>query len=117
MARASSNSPELRVEIPAVRGTNPASDVGAISPSSTGDPSSASLLEEQFTCVGSRLAGEFNKGQGLVHRLTRIMHHMERFLHVWPTIAHRRSVRLDRREATRRATRFGLICLCRRLVG
>src|SRR3984893_8576335 len=72
-----------RVEIPAVRGTNPASDVGAIYPSSTREPSTASLLEEQFTCVGSRLAGEFNKGQGLVHRLTRIMHHMERFLHVW----------------------------------
>ena len=75
MARASSNSPESRVEIPAVRGTNPASDVGAISPSSTGDPSSASLLEEQFTCVGSGLAGEFNKGQGLVHRLNSLVAH------------------------------------------
>ena len=39
------------------------------------------------------------------------------FLHVWATVARRRSVRLDRCEATRRATRLGLICLCRRLVG
>ena len=49
--------------------------------------------------------------------LARIMRHMERFLRVCPTIARRRSVRLDRREATRRAMRLGLICLCRRLVG
>jgi hypothetical protein len=34
------------------------------------------------------------------------------FLHVWPTIVRRRSVRLDRCEATRRATRLGLVtCL------
>src|SRR5258708_37747855 len=34
------------------------------------------------------------------------------FLEVWPTVARRRSVRLDRCEATRCATRLGLICLC-----
>ena len=39
------------------------------------------------------------------------------FLHVPPAVAGRRSVRLDRCEATRRATRLGLICLRRRRVG
>src|SRR5216683_6171242 len=34
------------------------------------------------------------------------------FLEVWPTVARRRSVRLDRCEVTRCATRLGLICLC-----
>src|ERR1700682_3430125 len=28
-----------------------------------------SLLEDQFTCVGSRLAREFKKGRGFVHHL------------------------------------------------
>src|ERR1700722_10069620 len=39
------------------------------------------------------------------------------FLHIVAAGVRRRSVRLDRCEATRHATRLGLICLCRRLVG
>src|SRR6266478_2847475 len=41
--------------------------------------------------------------------------HAPCFFHVRPAHARRRSILLDRCEATRCATRLGLICLCRRL--
>src|SRR4030088_1906754 len=53
----------------------------------------------------------------LLQTLARIMHHAERFHTFDWRPAQRRSVQLDRCEATRLATRMGLICLRRRLVG
>jgi hypothetical protein len=44
------------------------------------------------------------------NRLTEIMHHAALFLHVRRAGARRRSVRRDRCEATRDATRSGLMC-------
>jgi hypothetical protein len=43
-------------------------------------------------------------------RLARIMHHTTLFLQVMRADARRRSVRWDRREATRDAARWGLMC-------
>src|SRR3979411_3357197 len=54
---------------------------------------------------------------GHLGQLARIMHHAERFHTFDWRPAQRRSVPLDRGEATRLATRMGLICLRRRLVG
>jgi hypothetical protein len=55
-------------------------------------------------------SGQIEDAQEVARTLARIMHHTTRFLQVMRADARRHSVRWDRREATRCATRWELIC-------